>query len=380
MKLSRKSARRSVFDTNNARDWVLAIGVMTLMVYGLSGIIYFTLELIQPKTEVKGVTLLVLASNLINSVSVLLACLLFSRFAHRFRPGWRQHLVLSGLLLVTMMIVNNLIWRTWLIKYINVEDIPRSSRNNISILYVLSPILVGNAFFYFQQKARTFTRKITDQEYQLLQMQQQKTRAELEALQAKINPHFLYNALNSIASLVHDDPDRAERMVLLLSKLFRYTTGLKNQYFNSIANELEMVRTYLDVEQVRFGDRLSYRIDLADPKLNEVQIPQFLLQPLVENAIKHGISKIAGPGAIIVRITEEGGRLRFHIHDNGPAFPVELVAGYGLQSVQDKLRLLYGEEARMLVQNQPLKEVIVELKPGARPVQPVVPDLKTAGA
>jgi two-component system LytT family sensor kinase len=226
----------------------------------------------------------------------------------------------------------------------------------------LCPIVVGNLFFYFQQRARTYTRKITEQEYQLLHLEQLKTRAELEALQAKINPHFLYNALNSIASLVHDEPDRAERMVVLLSKLFRYTTGMKNRYFNTVADELEMVRTYLDVEQVRFGDRLTYRIDLMDPALKEVQIPQFLLQPLVENAIKHGISKVAGPGAIILRISEEEGWLNCRIHDNGPVFPEELVAGYGLQSIQDKLKLLYGNDARLLVENKPLKEVVVQIK------------------
>ncbi|RRA98972.1 sensor histidine kinase [Larkinella rosea] len=364
MSLFQKLKGRKLFIQSSLRDWLISIAVCAMMVYGLSGIIYFTLELANPTGEYIGITVMICVSNLVNAAGVLLICSLFGLVAHRFPSAWVQHLILSLIFLVVVGALNYLIWRGLMIRYFDPSKIAvyRNSGNNLSQLYLLCPIVVGNLFFYFQQRARTFTRKITEQEYQLLHLEQQKTRAELEALQAKINPHFLYNALNSIASLVHDEPDRAERMVVLLSKLFRYSTGMKNRYFNSIADELEMVRTYLDVEQVRFGDRLTYRIDLTDKTLNEVQIPQFLLQPLVENAIKHGISKVAGPGAIILRITEENGWLNCRIHDNGPVFPEELVAGYGLQSIQDKLKLLYGYDARLLVENKPVKEVIVQVK------------------
>lgn len=97
-----------------------------------------------------------------------------------------------------------------------------------AILYSLHPLIVGSLLMYFTDREQTRTRKISEQEYQLLQLQELKTKAELEALQAKINPHFLYNSLNSIASLVHIDPDRAEQMVLLLSRFFRYSTSIKN--------------------------------------------------------------------------------------------------------------------------------------------------------
>lgn len=355
---------RNLFIQRSWRDWLVSIAVCAMMVYGLSGIIYFTLELANPTGEYIGLTIMICISNLISAVLVLTICSLFGLVAHRFPLAWMQHLVLTLIFLSTVGLINSLIWRGLALELFDKSQVTlyRNSGNNTSMFYLLGPIVVGNLFFYFQQQARTYTRKITEQEYQLLHLEQLKTRAELEALQAKINPHFLYNALNSIASLVHDEPDRAERMVVLLSKLFRYTTGMKNRYFNSIADELEMVRTYLDVEQVRFGDRLTYRIDLADQALSDIQIPQFLLQPLVENAIKHGISKVAGPGGIVLRMTEENGWLTCRIHDNGPAFPEELVAGYGLQSIQDKLRLLYGNDARLLVENKPLKEVVVQIK------------------
>ncbi|MBC7892086.1 MAG: histidine kinase, partial [Sphingobacteriaceae bacterium] len=184
---------------------------------------------------------------------------------------------------------------------------------------------------------------------------------ELDALQAKINPHFLYNALNSIASLVHLDPDKAEEMTLLLSKFFRYSTAAKSQYHDTVEHELELVSTYLDVEKVRFDERLSYTIELEDERLHEALIPRFLLQPLVENAIKHGISKRAGEGKIRLVIGREGTQLLLRLHDNGPPFPETLQGGYGLQSIRDKLRLLGGEGARLELVNGPNKHVRVVL-------------------
>ncbi|WP_234736925.1 sensor histidine kinase [Tellurirhabdus bombi] len=341
--------------------WFLSVLVCMMMVYGVSGVIYFTLQITTLQSPQSQVFTAVLISNFSNAVVVIVACFVFGTRNQPAGRLWKRHLYLSLVVIVSVTVTNGLLWRFWLL-----EKVQSTSENDMTSggkwAYMLAPLLVSNIFYYFQQRAQTITKKITEQEYQLLHLEQSKTRAELEALQAKINPHFLHNSLNSIASLVHDDPDRAEQMVLLLSKLFRYTTGMKNQYFNSLANELEMVQTYLDVEQVRFGDRLSYRIDLAEKAWNHVQIPQFLLQPLVENAIKHGISKVAGPGAIILRIEQEGEWLRFCIHDNGPAFPEELVAGYGLQSIQDKLRLLYGDDARLLVRNQPGKEIVICIK------------------
>ncbi len=236
-------------------------------------------------------------------------------------------------------------------------------------MYVLANMLIGNVLLYTLRQGRQLTRKMTEQEVRLLSLDKLKTRAELDALQAKINPHFLYNALNSIASLVHDNPDKAEEMTLLLSKLFRYSTGRDGDLFASLADELEMVKTYLQVEQVRFGNRLTFSVDVADPKLVELKLPQFLLQPIVENAIKHGIAKRADAGRIDVRIyekkrdqTDGPTDLYLCVHDNGPAFSDEMGGGYGLRSIQDKLKLLYGNDARLELQNWPVKQVLIRIK------------------
>ncbi len=231
-----------------------------------------------------------------------------------------------------------------------------------NILFVLHPILVGSFFLYYLTREQNRTQKITEQEYQLLQLKELKTKAELEALQAKINPHFLYNSLNSIASLVHINPDKAEEMVILLSKFFRYSTSVKSQYFHTVGEEIEMVRTYLEVEKVRFDERLSYAIEYAEEGLQQYLIPRFLLQPLVENAIKHGISKIAENGIIRLQIAKEGQLLVILIHDNGPRFPDHLTTSYGLQSTSDKLRMLCGEDARLDISNQPYKYIRITAK------------------
>ena len=228
--------------------------------------------------------------------------------------------------------------------------------------YLAVPVIVNFAYFYYWQHTRQITRKISEQEYQLLNLEKLKTTAELGALQARINPHFLYNSLNSIASLVHSDPDKAEEMTILLSKLFRYTTDRNNELFSSIADELEIVKTYLSIEQVRFGDRLEFTTEL-EKQVEDFQIPRLLLQPIVENAIKHGISKIAGDGKIAIKIYKKEENVILSVHDSGVLFPEEMASGYGLRSIQDKLKLIYGKDATLEIQNDPqYKAVVITIK------------------
>ncbi|MCO4292984.1 histidine kinase [Solitalea sp. MAHUQ-68] len=199
--------------------------------------------------------------------------------------------------------------------------------------------------------------KLRDSDYQLAKLQELKTRAELEALQSKINPHFLYNSLNSIASLIHQDADKAEEMVLKLSKLFRYAINSSDENYTSLAYEIDIVKTYLDIESIRLGDRLQTTFTI-DNSLNEEKIPRFLLQPLIENSIKHGISKVAQHGKIEIGAerTNEN-ELKLWVADNGPDFPTELNPGYGLQSTFDKLKLLYNDEYKLNIMKTPEKRI-----------------------
>lgn len=199
---------------------------------------------------------------------------------------------------------------------------------------------------------------VKEKEVELSRLREAKAEAEVKMLQSQINPHFLYNALNSIASLAHTDTDKTEKMALSLSDLFRHTINRKEEKINSLEDEVNLVRNYLEIEQIRFGNRLKFSIDV-DPDLLEVEIPMFMLQPLVENAIKHGVSKIEGEGNIILKINKKDNGILISVQDNGPDFPEGLVSGHGLQTVYDLLRFSYGDKAEISWHNQPNKEITI---------------------
>ncbi len=202
---------------------------------------------------------------------------------------------------------------------------------------------------------------VNQKDVEIAKMKELKNQAELNALHSRINPHFLYNSLNSIASLAHIDADRTESMATGLSELFRYSINKENKTYVSIAEELEMVKKYLEIEKTRFGNKLEYEIN-ADENALDKQIPKFLIQPLVENAVKHGLSKIKETGKIVVEVKQLGRDLSISIYDNGPDFPKEPVSGYGLQNLHDKLAIIYGDDAIINWENGAKKNFNIILK------------------
>jgi two-component system, LytTR family, sensor kinase len=351
----------SNFFSRNAEGVVLSLAVCIILTYGFSSITYFTIELFNKNNPLKQIYQGVFIGNMLDGIMLMLTSFLFIRYiADKIKRNYMKYMGLFMLVLLnsafTQMFVGFFYWRK-LDDSIFTRDM---SQTNYTLIYLLIPPTVACIYFFFWQRSQQITRKISAQEFELIHLEKLKTQAELDALQARINPHFLHNSLNSIAGLVHDNPDKAEQMTLLLSKLFRYTTGAKDQHFNSIKEELEIVRTYLAIEQVRFGDRLIYDLDV-EKDLENKQIPRFLLQPIVENAIKHGISKLSQQGLIRIKITKEGSNLSLAVHDNGAPFSDNFFTGYGLQSIQDKLKLLYGSEAQFIVENADYKQVIIKL-------------------
>ncbi len=201
---------------------------------------------------------------------------------------------------------------------------------------------------------------IRTNESKLAILKELKIRAELNSLHSRINPHFLYNSLNSIAGLAHEDADKTEHMALSLSKLFRYSINKDQSDWTTFKEEMEMVRIYLDVEKVRFDDRLNYSVELPK-ELEDYKIPRFMIQPLVENAVKHGISKSVKSGQIKVAVTKEGKKLFIAVLDDGPDFPNDLAPGFGIQSIYDKLEILYKDKFEMNFINSPQKQVLIKL-------------------
>lgn len=203
-------------------------------------------------------------------------------------------------------------------------------------------------------------RKLSEKELELSQLMALKTKAELDALHSKVNPHFLYNALNSIADLAVTDGRKARRMTIALADLFRYSINYSQNNYSTVNDEVAMTEVYLQIEKIRFEDQLTYSVDVQ-AEAGHFLVPRFILQPLVENAVKHGL-KVTGKMTEIqlsVRSTENG--LLITIADNGPAFPAELMPGYGVKSVYDKLDLLFPGQYEIHFSNEPRKQVAIHI-------------------
>jgi signal transduction histidine kinase len=177
------------------------------------------------------------------------------------------------------------------------------------------------------------------------------TRAELKALRAQINPHFLFNTLSVIAGLIEYQPELADETIERLAQVFRYTLRKSESEWAALGEEVEFITAYLGIEQARFGERLGVELDV-EPAASRVRIPAMSIQPLVENAIKHGISAKEGRGTVRVRAAVADGRLAVEVSDDGPGFPPGFTLeqrgeGHGLRNVAERLRGYYGDSARL---------------------------------
>lgn len=174
-------------------------------------------------------------------------------------------------------------------------------------------------------------------------------KAELKALQTSINPHFLFNALNAISSLIRINPDKARELIINLSGYMRYNLELTDEFID-IRRELQQVQQYVEIEKARFGSRLAVEYDIDEV---EVRIPSLIIQPLVENAIVHGILKVKGPGTVTISVKDRGETVRIGIADTGAGIAQETMEKVysgsmpdnkiGLYNVQQRVKLIYGK-------------------------------------
>jgi two-component system LytT family sensor kinase len=187
-------------------------------------------------------------------------------------------------------------------------------------------------------------------------LRQLAAQAELKALRAQINPHFLFNSLNTVADLIVTDPVKAETMTVLLAKVFRHVLQNSDRQLTRVAEEMDFLRTYLRIEEVRFGDRLRVRMDV-DPAVSRDSIPSLILQPVVENAIKHGLAPKVGDGNLSILADRQGEFLRLSVEDDGvgPDAPAgddvnRKNNGVGLKIIAERLRTLYDGRASLSIE------------------------------
>jgi signal transduction histidine kinase len=190
--------------------------------------------------------------------------------------------------------------------------------------------------------ALVYARRSRARERQAQVLQEQLTQARLDALSAQLNPHFLFNALNSIAEMVHHDADAADRMLVQLGGLLRHSLESSRQQHTSLRDELGAIDCYIGIEQVRLGDRLRFRQHISEDALG-ARVPRLMLQPLVENAITHAVANREAPSEVEVRAWCEGDRLALELTNDGDGRSATAGFGMGLTNTRARLECLYGE-------------------------------------
>lgn len=234
----------------------------------------------------------------------------------------------------------------WLFWRIGVDATPGQGRTVIYGLgFVFGMLAQGLAFMYDGLALRAREGELREESARRETLQ-----ARLEALQARTNPHFLFNSLNAIAGLIAVDPERAERAIEMLSEVMRYALEGTRRRFVPLSAEVETVRSYLALEQLRHGERLTAAVEV-DPSLAAAPVPPLCLQPIVENAVLHGVASREGGGHLEVTGAREVGSLVLRVRDDGPGPGASSHTGTGsaLRDLRSRLSLLYGERASLEV-------------------------------
>ncbi len=218
--------------------------------------------------------------------------------------------------------------------------------------------------------------RLRDREGRARELERQLTQARLDALRAQLHPHFLFNTLHTISSLIHSRPETADRIVVRLSELLRASLDRPAEHEIPLDEELGFLDRYLEIEQARFGDRLTIDREIA-PGVGRALVPALILQPLAENAVRHGIEPRAEPGRILIAARAAGQNLELLIRDNGPGLPPgdgsARREGIGLSNTRSRLAQLYGENHRFELNAAPGGGIEVRLSfplQHARPTQP----------
>lgn len=224
--------------------------------------------------------------------------------------------------------------------------------NSLYFSLILS-LVFGTSFFLYENLKQQL--EATALELRTRQLAEERARKlaiamQLASLESRVRPHFLFNTLNSIASLIRDDQERAEQMVGRLSALLRFSLDANHHNSVPLRDELKIVRDYLEIEQARFGARLQFELDVPT-ELGAVAVPPFALQTLVENSVKYCIAPQRAGGSIRVSGRKEDQMVKLEVRDDGPGFSETAIsAGHGLDNLQARLNALFAERAALEIQ------------------------------
>jgi len=215
--------------------------------------------------------------------------------------------------------------------------------------------------------AFSFYRRFREGQLRTLQLEAQLSQAQLHALKMQLHPHFLFNTLHSISALLNKDPQSARQMITRLGDFLRLTLENSGAQEVTLQKEMEFLSCYLEIERIRFQDRLVTRMEL-DEKTLDAKVPNLILQPIVENAIRHGIAPRSTPGLIEIEAKQLGSALRIQVRDNGPGISDHRTSdnlfkkGLGLTNTETRLARLYGTAHRFDLRNNPEGGLVVTLE------------------
>ena len=363
MRVSQVSEAESINNTRSFRDQVVSVSRSRQFWFFQFGgwTIWVVLLVIRDLTFVPAEYLLGRVSVYI--ISAFMGILLTTGLRGLYRMVWENAMVVRAVTVIGGSLLVSAIWQPFnnYMDYVSfgeflpfadfsVEDLFRGT----SSLGFPTMLLWSGLYFFIKY-------------YQLFQLEKEKSlrsealaqEAQLRMLRYQLNPHFLFNTLNAISTLVLvKATDQANQMLTKLSKFLRYSLDHSPLDKVSLSHELETSRLYLDIEEVRFGDRMQLEISVQEEAL-EALVPSMLLQPLIENSIKHGLSKMEEGGRISISASVDNQNLVLSVADNGPGIPetmldgsLEAFKGVGLMNVRNRLKEMYGENQKFTFTNQ----------------------------
>lgn len=263
--------------------------------------------------------------------------------------GWATRLPVHLGLNLTMLFVSGGIVigvRTYLGFPVSNVQAALAGNIQVSVLTYWTVLWVAHGLAYYRESQARMVRTA--------ELTAQLSQARLEALRAQLHPHFLFNTLHAISAFVRQEPEKAEIMLAELGELLRIAMEGANEPTVPLSREMEFIDRYLSIQKARLGDRLHVDVDVP-PDLGDAQVPNLLLQPLVENAVEHGISNRLGEGKLWIRASRKNGSLLLEVEDDGPGLPDEKLdpANWrvGLRNTRDRLAQLYGPKQRFELAN-----------------------------
>ena len=238
---------------------------------------------------------------------------------------------------------------SYLLECINPASIDPFNFPQLLFISVITGLVI-TLFFISQDRIYQTEKNIDKERIKRLYSEKQTVEAEIKMLQAQIEPHFLYNTLFNIRSLMDSDTDQAKQMLDNFSGFLRLSLSCSRKERTTVDEEVQLIRSYLDVFKGRMDERLTYVIEV-DEDIRSTPFPPMLLQPLVENALKHGLEPSIRGGCITIRGRKSGEMIRMEIIDNGVGLTESGGTGVGLSNIRERLRVLYGERARLILED-----------------------------